>query len=243
MCKWTWFVALIFVTSISSFATAQPADTAAIAQDSKLIDTWMSMSSQFNDRLLATVYWALGVIGVVFAGLLGYSWFVNVKIYERDKLALQAELKAQLESEFALMRKNFDEIQKAFDAEIRASMQHIVEGSHEVLERKISRLDTSFSDEKNRIWLELYKDESYYWEEKKVFTNAVRADLKKGELGIKSKSGWAVDDALSRLEEFLPHISKSQLKYVESDIAAFLTKASADWPTHCQRIRQILENK
>lgn len=231
----------IFIIFISATALSQPLDSDS--QAPKLVEAWMNMSGQFNDRLLATVYWALGVIGVVFAGLLGYSWFVNVKIYERDKLALQAELKAQIESEFSAMRRNFEEIQKSFDANIRASMVDIVKDSSENIERKISRLDSVFLEERNRVWLELYQAESYYWEDKKVFVNAVRADLKKGSLGIKSESGWAVDDALSRMEEFLPQISKAQLKYLESDITAFLAKASADWPTHCQRIKQILEHK
>lgn len=61
-------------------------------------ENWLAMSGQFNDRLLTTVWAMIGSTITIFIGLLGYSWFINNRMYEKDKTAMLAEVMAQVES-------------------------------------------------------------------------------------------------------------------------------------------------
>src|SRR2546430_2545662 len=42
----------------------------------------------YDARLLATVYWALGGLAALTVGVIGFGWFANFKVYERDKAQL-----------------------------------------------------------------------------------------------------------------------------------------------------------
>lgn len=60
----------------------------------------LELSRQFHESILDTVYWALGGTFVLVGLLLGFGWFANFKVYERDKAAMKAELEALLLKKF-----------------------------------------------------------------------------------------------------------------------------------------------
>ncbi|MBL4815063.1 MAG: hypothetical protein JKY74_06225 [Shewanella sp.] len=52
------------------------------------------MTRQFQSDLLSTIYWALGTVLGLFSIMFGLNWFSNLKVYQRDKEALQTEVKS-----------------------------------------------------------------------------------------------------------------------------------------------------
>lgn len=64
---------------------------------------------EFTQHILATVYFALGTLGIVFAALVGYSWYQNFRVYERDKEAMESSLRAAMTAELS---KGLDELTK-----------------------------------------------------------------------------------------------------------------------------------
>src|SRR5437773_302723 len=53
----------------------------------------ISIMERSEDRLLSTVLWSLGAIAGLGLLLLGFSWFLNFKVYERDKSLMRDELR------------------------------------------------------------------------------------------------------------------------------------------------------
>jgi hypothetical protein len=53
---------------------------------------------EFQDKIINTVYWALGVIAAVFALLMSYSLFTNFRFYDQDKVRLKQDLDSTIES-------------------------------------------------------------------------------------------------------------------------------------------------
>jgi len=68
-----------------SLATADSLTVALRAQNAILISN--------QQALLTTVYWSLGIVTTIAFLLTGFGWLVNLRLYDRDKTALEASLK------------------------------------------------------------------------------------------------------------------------------------------------------
>ena len=84
--------------------TAEPirsdADSTLIALRAQL-ETMRS----YDDRLISTVYYTLSALGAVALLLVGFGWWTNFRLYEREREALQQALKAQISDEVEKARK------------------------------------------------------------------------------------------------------------------------------------------
>jgi hypothetical protein len=89
-----------------------------------------------EDRLLTTVFWALGTCaGIVFL-LVGFSWFLNFRVYERDKQALKQDLMTDL-------RRATDEAKLALTKDFSKALDNKFDSLKESLEERISLLHRS----------------------------------------------------------------------------------------------------
>lgn len=80
-------------TSIQQTSPNQP-DDAAKEQEIALLKSEIALTKSFQESLLATVYWGLGGTFIIAGLLLGFGWYANFRVYERDKMAIRAELEA-----------------------------------------------------------------------------------------------------------------------------------------------------
>lgn len=64
------------------------------AQRVALLEAQLQTMRDYHSSLLDTVYFALAGVFLLASLLVGFGWFANFKVYERDKLALRAELEA-----------------------------------------------------------------------------------------------------------------------------------------------------
>lgn len=122
-------VSLIFWASFLSVGAAEVSDGGAVdfsvhlvkdgefsadalanlKRQNELLEAQLKVMKEYHGSLLDTVYWALAGVLVLVSLLLGFGWFANFKIYERDKDALRKELKAHAETELAGLKSNVDE--------------------------------------------------------------------------------------------------------------------------------------
>lgn len=58
----------------------------------------LDLSAQFNDRVLQTVFWSLGLVVTVLTFLMGVNWFVGNRTFERDRETFQLMIKSELET-------------------------------------------------------------------------------------------------------------------------------------------------
>jgi hypothetical protein len=92
------------VTAEPESSTAVPTEIAATAEltamrhQVELLQAELQVMRSYHSSLLDTVYWSLGGVFVLASLLLGFSWLANLRIYERDKQALQSVLDARLGS-------------------------------------------------------------------------------------------------------------------------------------------------
>jgi hypothetical protein len=109
-------LALVFVCgSAPLLAVAQPRPSSAGSQSGAaapqsngrppvsievaLLKAQLEDSRKFQEQLLSTVHWSLGTLATFAALLVGFGWFANFRMYERDKATLERDLRTQLLNE------------------------------------------------------------------------------------------------------------------------------------------------
>lgn len=103
---------LVSVTQPSA-SISEPAELAVAKQHVKVLESQIQLMREHQGSLLDTVYWALGGVFLVVSLLLGFGWFVNFKVYERDKESLKSDLATSAE-------KTSSELEQSVKAQIEA---------------------------------------------------------------------------------------------------------------------------
>lgn len=99
------FAALVSTRSNSLSVQGEPSSSPVAANlplsgsESSEFETQFEHLRWFDERLIQTVYWSLGVIATISALLVGFSWFTNVRLADRDRHQLHNEIKSGLEVE------------------------------------------------------------------------------------------------------------------------------------------------
>ena len=200
----------------------------------------MNMAGQFNDRLLTVVFWSLGVVGTVAITFVGFNWFINARSYERDKLALSVQLLGEIKTEISNVQKKLEsdlaENLSRNHKIISGDLASDIKGIHS----RINDLENSHGEKWLDIQIEVFSLEAKYWEEKKVYRNAITYEIKRGLIGIEYKNEYAIESSLRRIEELLPKISGDSLAFDEPNILQIIGGAPPTMVTVCERIKRIL---
>jgi preprotein translocase subunit SecG len=98
------------------------------------LQTQVQVMKEYHSSLLDTVYWALGGVFLVVSIILGFGWFANFRIYERDKQFLREELDAQLKVQNAELSGNVQKLA----AELKQSIADQTTEASIVLKGKIA---------------------------------------------------------------------------------------------------------
>jgi|GEM_PF-6641681 len=101
-------ITIIVMFTLSVHAFAAPDNTQLLQQnlataqeEVKQLKAQQKVIQSYQDNFLSTVYWSLGTVSTIVLILIGFSWFANLRNYERDKNALREELKNVTDNELA----------------------------------------------------------------------------------------------------------------------------------------------
>ncbi|TDQ82016.1 hypothetical protein A8950_1836 [Dongia mobilis] len=253
------FWSLLFFTTVSFLVTAkaQVADesnmssteglsvdkqnTSSIENDA-LIQQWFAILGQSNDRMIATVYWALGVVAGTMVALVGYSWFTNYRVYERDKQALSSVLLAEVQSKAAEIRGDLQKLHEIHMAAIDSAITNSVEGKiasvskelQEIQKRVASLRDRNSKLEKEML-LKITEFEVFLWEQRDVPANVLTTSMEVVSHALEIGYIWNAERALKKIEELQ---TKNQIEPsdFDSEMIAILDKLPRELSPYKERI-------
>lgn len=241
------FLILFIATALSAQNVTNENKTAETSEVIVLRSQLQTMQ-EYDQKLLTTVYWALGVVGGIAVLLVGYGWFTNWRIYERDKAALTQELESQLQSKFATLKAELATKQNAVAEEILAQASTKVESVRNDLKQEIKQNESFAQQLLERIlalslWIEYYKGqmEANYWEAQKVEGNVLDRYREMLTIAIKVGDEGEITSCLVKLEGLMRKGTLPFWAYVPG-LIEILDKLPPKFTTQTNTIKEHLKN-
>jgi hypothetical protein len=113
-------------------------DSTKAVQELAIMQAELQTLRSFQDRLLMTVYWALGTVASIAFLLVGFGWFANFRIYERDKDALGRELHTLVDQRLHELKSSLEAQTSEATSDLSASQSQQHEGLRKEIDGRLS---------------------------------------------------------------------------------------------------------
>lgn len=198
------------------------------AQEIIILRVQLAEMQKFQEQILTTVYWSLGALGTVAALLVGFGWWTNLRVYERDKQSLERELRSILldgvrqskEEQQKSVVDQFDELRKILNAEIASRESQISINTRtltEAIEKKIltqvSQIKSSCDQLKNNVRelnLASHLQERLRERDQDSYRNALQSAVTALELANQIGDEYSVGEVLDLVAEDIAAILKGR---------------------------------
>lgn len=250
------FALFIFLTLIVSFSydtcDSYSADNATVSSNTQssgealALRAQIEIMRQYDQRLLATVYWSLGVLATITIFLIGFGWFANFRLYERDKISLRQELMVFIQEELSKINSTLNAYtQSQYDkmlAEARSVGSSAATSVRSELSFNINRI---YKDIK-RIQCDMTGKEGESWIERGVLTNGLRSYSYVLGHAIELNDEYIISRTLDNIHRVIKMITDKPNSIKPDaldirDLSERLTKVEKEYTIAVNGIRNALE--
>ena len=109
--------------------------------EAALLRAQLEVMRQYDERLLQTVYWALGTAFGLVLFAAGAGWYVNFRLYERDKQALRTELRSEVETRSATIGRSLEHGLQEARTSLDDAIKKITADLHEEASRQREQIE------------------------------------------------------------------------------------------------------
>lgn len=215
---------------VTAAAPRPPADEEVKALRAQLEVMW-----RYDQRLLYTVYWALGGLGTVVIAIIGFGWFANFRLYERDKAALKAELENAINQQANTLRDQLDTKLRQIEGVAFMAAKESAESAVKPLRGTIEALRRELM----YVEYKLEIGEAEDWKRRGVPVNALRDYRRALEIGGKLGMRFCINQSLEGIQAAL----KAGARPDSGDTAELTATLNALDPTYAvdaEAIRALL---
>lgn len=185
-----------------------------------LLQAELDLTKSFQDKLLSTVYWSLGTIATLAVLLVGFGWYTNFKVYERDKRVLVEEINSLTKIELEKLRVAVDSHRNESSKLISEQIKKETNETWAPLEKQVKLLEDSFNkrieSRINEVQLNLFilaadlkEVEREKWIRQGVLSNALACSVEILKYAIHTLGRFQIARALDFVNEDLDKIRKS----------------------------------
>jgi hypothetical protein len=205
-------------------------------------DHVVELTGQLDQRLLTTVYWCLGTLVGVFLLLIGFNWFTNFRLNQREISTLRAELTSQVTSARTNLEQANAAMQEKLRTEIRSAAKAAAEAALQPLRTRIDRTQDSVQE----LTAKFVAMEVDDWVKKKVYINAINNQIEY--LGLIRQTdhlGYFFNHGLDKLQRIFheaideEHPSRPEALDI-AGVTRFFDKIEKENPVMVARLRDLL---
>jgi hypothetical protein len=145
--------------------SATRTELANVTSDQKqvaVLEAQLETMRQYDQRLLSTVYYALGALGGVVLLVVGLGWYTNFRIYRRDVTDLESSLRGQMNKMGKELESKVEKMERELESKLRRA----------AIDAGKSAVGSALYDLK-KLQLEEIKREARDWEIKGVDANVL----------------------------------------------------------------------
>lgn len=206
--------------AVPSERAASPAAAVASAPQSPseeviVLRAQLSESQRFQEQVLSTVYWSLGTLGAVAVLLVGFGWWTNFRVYERDKQSLERELRSILlavaEKEHSELSQKLSEAVSSSEKRISTATKALIETSEKQLLAQVAQVNSSYNTLRNdvrKLDLAAELQERLSDLSKKLYRNALQSSVLALELANQIGEEFEVGNVLDLVAEDIRSVLK-----------------------------------
>ncbi|AWF82950.1 hypothetical protein BTJ40_20175 [Microbulbifer sp. A4B17] len=209
----------------------------------ELLEAKLELSENHQAAVLGTVYWALGGVFVVVSLLLGFGWFANFRIYERDKDILKADLSNTLNSRYGEIEKNMSDWAINIENDLSGKFKELEGKVGSVVKSRVSEgvksMGNKFDSLERRVFTIEFKILKTKMTEEKSKNMALTSALNLVKLCWQNGSSGEIPDIL----KFVIKTLDEGGKFTADEIVTFnviLDKFPADYKTLSDKVREKL---
>jgi hypothetical protein len=223
--------------NVAAKVSAEKEVAAAARAEAKVLRAQLQTMRDYDERLVATVYWSLGTVTALFLALIGFNWWSNTRSYQRDKDALRQELKGLQEQHLARLETQIGEaISKRID-EVRTEA---VMASKAVAAELGSQIGQTANDVV-RLDMTIEIMEGADWERRGVITNALRSCCKCLRMQIQHPVlSWRLSRSLDVMDRLLRNPDLAIDANQRGEITRVLKELPAEHTPSQERLMTLL---
>jgi hypothetical protein len=129
---------------VSSATPVAPAGSSSELQgdgEDAILRAQLELMRQYDERLLQTVYWALGTALTLVLFAAGAGWYVNFRLYERDKQALRSDLHSEVETQTASIGRDLKQDTEQTRSSLDETVKKMTVDLHEQADRRSKQIE------------------------------------------------------------------------------------------------------
>jgi len=137
-------IALFLLLRAHTVATGQPSNKTQVQQQQTsetLLRAQLDLTREYDQRLLATVYWSLSATFLLLVLVGGINWWTNFRLYEREREALRELIQVNVQQESAKLEDGFRKLHESVDCKLstqRSELQSAVTSATKDALQKLS---------------------------------------------------------------------------------------------------------
>ena len=207
----------------------------------KLLKAELQIVEGYQDKILSTVYWSLGTLAAIAVLLVGFGWFANFRVYERDKKALSQELHTSIVGELQRVEKTVTDGIETAKSTLPELVKREVQQRVQTIQTKIDSALASMASDISTLKLDVAEAEHDRWVRQGVLSNALRVSTQMLQVSKGMDPDWFVSRALDQIQSDLKAIlSKPDGVAPDAGDISALTSCLADiGPSHTIAVASI----
>ncbi|GLH75085.1 hypothetical protein GETHLI_35880 [Geothrix limicola] len=167
------------------------------------VETTVSVIRDYNGTFMSVIIWSLSTVGTIAFALIGFSWFTNIRMIQRDIQTLRDEL-------IAILGEKAAEAQQINSENMSLKSKEILEITTSAAEKMsnaaTAQIKSQISNAIKRIgeleYLNIKKD-IILWNEKHVYANSCSAASELLEKSLTLNSDYYVEESIDILRDSL----------------------------------------